>query len=365
MKKIVVVGYGNMGAKYSKLIYNNEINNLSLYGILARNKEKQKIIKELMPNIKIYNDDIELFNDYKNYDGIIITTPHKNHIEFIKKAQELKLNILCEKPLGVTSYECKDVLKENNEVNGLILNWRKREAYIKLKEILNNNVMGKIHNILWEIFWYRPLSYHKSASWRSTFEGEGGGLLINQSQHPLAMYIYLFGMPKKVFSNIKYGKYNDIEVDDEVTSLFEHDNDITSTFISSTGDSPGTNKLSINFDFGKIELIDDKKLIIYKNKESIEYVSKNEKNPFYKIPYDIEEINIIKKNDEYIEVLNNFSNALENKEKIDSTFKDGYNTIMLTNAIYLSDFKKRWIDIPINDIEFYNELENIKKYGIK
>ncbi len=366
MKKIVVIGYGNMGAKYSKIIYNNEIKDLSLYGILARNPIAQEKIKNLMPDVIIYNNEDELFNDHKSYDAIIITTPHKEHVRVIKKAQELKLNILCEKPLGVTSYECKEILKDNNEVNGLILNWRKRDIFIKLKSLLEKKVLGDIHNILWEAsIWFRPLSYHKRAAWRSTFKGEGGGLLINQSQHPLAMYIYLFGMPNEVLSRIRYGKYNDIEVDDEVTLLFNHDNGITGTFISSTGDSPGSNRIVINCDLGKIEVIDGKIIKLYKNERSIKEVADNELDPFYKIPYITEALEINQGLNEYNRVLINFSNALNNIEKIDSTFKDGYNTIMLTNAAYLSDFKKSWVKLPIDDKEFYDRLEEIKINGLK
>ncbi len=70
--------------------------------------------------------------------------------------------------------------------------------------------------------YFRTEFYHASGTWRSSWAGEGGGLLINQGQHILDLWQYLFGMPESVFAEIPFGKYNHFDVDDEATIVMRY-----------------------------------------------------------------------------------------------------------------------------------------------
>lgn len=358
LKKAVIVGYGNMGGKYAAKIHNGEINGLSLYGILCRNLPGQQVIRENMPGVVIFPDEESMFSESGKFDALIITTPHKEHVRVVKKAQQAGLHILCEKPLGITAKECSTVSgREKETVNAMVFNWRAREIYRRVHEYINSGKLGRLYQAVWIAnFWYRPAYYHKACAWRSSWSGEGGGLLINQSQHLLDMWNWLFGQPCEVSAQIGYGLYSDIQVDDRVSLFFRHENGMWGTFVSSSGDSPGTNRLEIHGELGKLVAEDNRYLTFYQNEVSTEQVSKSSQEMYPKIPFTQERREIEQREDEYRIILQNFADAMEGRAEPLATLSDGLKAIENTNAAYLSDWQHRAIAIPCGEEEYYRAL---------
>ena len=100
--------------------------------------------------------------------------------------------------------------------------------------------------------WFRSAAYYASGGWRATWSGEGGGVLLNQCPHNLDLYQWLFGMPVRMRAFCGFGKYHDIEVEDAVTAYMEHPNGATGVFITTTGEAPGTDRLEIAGDRGRV-----------------------------------------------------------------------------------------------------------------
>ncbi|MCM1254109.1 MAG: Gfo/Idh/MocA family oxidoreductase [Clostridium sp.] len=359
MKKTVIVGYGNMGSKYAARIYNGEIRDLSLYGIVCRNAPGQQKIRESMPEVAIFPDEDSMFAECEKFDALIITTPHKEHVRVVKKAQQAGLHVLCEKPLGVTAKECREVTADMAaSVCATIFNWRARDIYREVHDYLADGKLGRLHQVVWTAnFWYRPECYHKASAWRSSWQGEGGGLLINQSQHLLDMWNWLFGQPCEVSAQIGYGQYNNIQVDDKVSLFFKHENGMWGTFISSTGDAPGTNRLEIHGEMGKLIVEDNKYISLYQNEASTVQVSKTSQDMYEKIPFREKKWEVEQKKDEYTVILQNFADAVEGREEPLATFLDGCKAIENTNAAYLSDWQHSAVTIPCNDEKYCQELE--------
>ena len=351
-----------MGGKYAAQIYNKEIKGLSLYGILCRNKPGQQAIRETMPEVIIFPDEESMFADSEMFDALIITTPHKEHVRVVKKAQEAGLHILCEKPLGITAKECETLSYHTaGTVNAMVFNWRAREIYRQVHEYINSGKLGKLYQAVWIAnFWYRPAYYHKASAWRSSWSGEGGGLLINQSQHLLDMWNWLFGQPCEVSAQIGYGLYSDIEVDDRVSLFFRHENGMWGTFISSSGDSPGTNRLEVHGELGKLVVEDNQYLTFYKNEVSTEEVSKTSQEMYPKIPYAQEHREIKQTENEYHVILQNFADAMEGSAEPIATLTDGKKALENTNAAYLSDWQNKVLSIPCEEEMYYQELEKRK-----
>lgn len=359
MKKAVIIGYGNMGSKYAARIYRGEIKDLSLYGIVCRNATGQQQIRESMSEVVIYPDMENMFDDYAEFDAIIITTPHKEHVKAVRRAKELGLHVLCEKPLGITAKECNG-LSDNpaDPVCAMIFNWRARDVYRQVHDVLESGKLGRLHQAVWIAnFWYRPEYYHRACAWRSSWKGEGGGLLINQSQHLLDMWNWLFGQPCEVLARIGYGSYSDIRVDDKVTLFFRHEDGMWGTFLSTSGDSPGTNRLEIHGEMGKLVVEDNCRITIFQNEESTASVSKSSKEMFPKIPYKEKSWEVKQERDEYAVILQNFTDAMEGREQPFATLSDGLRALEITNAAYLSDWKGSAMKIPCDEDAYCLELE--------
>lgn len=361
MKKTVIVGYGNMGSQYADRIYAGEIKGLALYGILCRNRQGQERIRRRMPQVQVFGDEESMFAQKAHFDALIITTPHKEHIRVVEHAQKEGLSILCEKPFGVTAQECAPVAgmtRSADRVCAMMFNWRAREVYRQAHDLLQEGRLGALHQVVWTAnFWYRPAWYHYASQWRSSWNGEGGGLLINQSQHLLDMWNWLFGQPVRVRAKMGYGCYSHILVDDKVSLFFLHDNGMWGNFITSSGDSPGSNRLEIHGELGKLVVEADRYITIWENEVSTSFVSQNAKELNPVIPYSVQSWEVKQEKNEYTVVLQNFADALEGRERPLADFDDGLRALENANAAYLSDWQNREVEIPCDSALYVRELE--------
>ncbi len=365
MKKIRfgIVGVGNQGTYYANSLFAaGEIENGVVSAICDISDVKIAAIKE-----KLKDDSIVYFHDYKEMvqsgicDAVLVETPHYSHTEIVKYCLENGMPVICEKPAGVYTKE----VREMNELAakcdtkfGMMFNQRTNCVYRKMREIIAEGGIGNLQRINWIITnWYRTQNYYDNGSWRATWDGEGGGVLINQSPHQIDLIQWVVGqMPKTVRGFCQYGKWHDIEVEDEVTAFFTYENGATGVFITTTGEAPGTNRLEISGTKGKL-LCENDKLVWYKNETDAQEHSYSADNGFALPKLEIIEVETDGKNPQHVGIINNFANTLLGLEELFVDGKDGFNGVELMNAIELSGWKNgEEITLPVNEDEYLAEL---------
>lgn len=364
MIRFGIAGFGIMGKKYAEILSNGAVNNACVSAVCSRTVRKAEEIKAIDKNISIFNNTKDMFES-GCIDAVIITVPHYLHVKIAVEAMSYNINVLCEKPAGVFTKEIKFMNQKAHESKvsfGMIFNQRTNHLYRKLKEIIDSNEMGNMRRLVWIVNdWYRTDSYFNSSPWRATWNGEGGGVLINQSVHNLDLMQWLVGMPDRVRAFCHEGFWHDIETEDDVTAYFEFKNGATGTFITSTGEYPGTNRLEISFDGGKL-LCENNKIIKFKNKIYLKEFDKINNDTFGKPECTSEEIETDGENSQYIGVLENFAESVLNGKKLIADGSEGLNSIELVNAMYLSSWLDKTIELPIDDDIYLQELN--KKRGI-
>lgn len=275
--------------------------------------------------------------------------------------------VLCDKPAAADIGEALAMQKaasESGRIYGMIFHQRLYPKYIRIKQMIDNGELGDIKRVcLINSRYLRTSYYHKSGSWRSSFAGEGGGALINQGQHILDMYQYLFGMPQKLFAAIPFGKYNDFIVDDEATIVMEYDNGKTGTFILSTGEACHEERLEIIGTKARI-LLEDDTLTITKHRDVCEYIKNEEVNSRQNMTFAEETIQFEKASEPYAQLFENFANAVLKGDESYLTVKgsEGINSLMLCASAYYSACKGIKVELPLEASD-YKELmdELIKK----
>ncbi len=367
MKKIIrygIVGIGGMGTNHANLFLDNKIRNGRLVAICDTNDSFEKNF----PHIPFYKEIDNFFN--KNLiDVAIIATPHQSHINLGKKALKNNINIIIEKPLAITKMQCNEFIEFSKKYDskfGVMLNQRTNPAYIKLKKMITNGDLGKIHRYQWTITdWFRTNYYYNISNWRATWKGEGGGVLMNQSIHQLDLCQWLFGMPNSIITDMRLGHFHNIEVEDEVTSIMKHKDGLKGIFSTTTGETPGVNRLEIASDFG---------LVVYENncltwkkltESSTSYI-KNSKTLFDKPPIETLQFKFPNEEHQHIEhqqILQNFTNFLLGKDELYVPGNEGVNSVELINAMILSGLEKKEITLPINEKEYENKLKQM--IGVK
>lgn len=361
--KMGIIGYGNMGKSHTKNIMDGLIPNMELGAVCDIDENKLKGVKNLYPDVPVFTDVEEMYKSGL-IDSVLIATPHIDHPKYAIMGFEYGLNVLTEKPAGVYTKQVKEMNEaaaKSGKVFGIMYNQRTNPVYQRIKKLVEDGELGNIKRITWIITaWYRPQAYHDSSKWRSTWKDEGGGALINQNPHQLDLWQWMFGMPDKIYSKVSYGKYYDIEVEDEVVALFNYDNGTIGQYITSTGETPGTNRLEIACDMGKLIVEGRETLLFERNVISERKHNEINRTPFGTPEYWKCEIPIENApGEQHLGILKNFANAVLNGEKLLAPGEEGINGLTISNAIHMSSWTGEEIKISeLDEDKFYNILQN-------
>jgi predicted dehydrogenase len=259
--RIGVIGCGGMARGGHMKVF-PEVSRLKFTAAADLSQENLKATLDSHPNVKTFTNADELL-DSGLVDAIFIGTPHYFHPQYALAAMKRGLHVMTEKPVAVTAKaaaEVNEVAKKHPKLKyGVMHQMRTVPKFRKAREIITSGQLGEIRRVQWTITtWFRSQAYYDSGSWRATWAGEGGGVLLNQCPHNLDLFQWMFGMPVSLSAKCAFGKCHDIEVEDDVTAVMEFKNGATGVFITSTGEAPGTNRLEITGERGKLVYEDDK-----------------------------------------------------------------------------------------------------------
>lgn len=357
MVKIGVVGLGPIGALHVDNLMEGKISGAELKCIC----EQRPVDDPKYGGIKIYKDIDDMLSD-GGMDAVIISTPSFTHYPLAVKSLKAGFHTLVEKPMALCTadgIEIEEAAKKAGKKCAIMLNQRTTPLYARIKELVKSGEVGEINRISWTMSnWYRPNIYFTSSPWRGTWKGEAGGALINQSIHNIDIWAWAFGMPKSLRAWCKYGKYHDIEVEDEVVCRMELENGSNATFITSTGEYPGANNLTIAGDKAFLVAENDKlKIVRYKDGSLRSYT--NGTKYMFGSPDIIETVEEFDgKGPQHVGVVQNFVDAIEARAELDYDISQGRLSLELANAMLMSSWLNEDISLPIDDEKYKLMLED-------
>lgn len=356
-----IIGVGNMGSAHLRSFYQGKVKNGTVTAVADTNRDRLKAVKtEFGDNYIFYGSGNELI-DNSDVDAVIVATPHYLHPELIIRALKKGKHALSEKPAGVYTKQVKEANEaaaKSDKLYTVMFNQRTNPLYLKMRDAVLSGIVGTIKRINWIITdWYRSQSYYDSGSWRATWAGEGGGVLFNQCPHQLDLLQWVTGiMPRKVRAFCRFGQWHNIEVEDDVTAYLEYENGATGVFVTSTADTPGTNRFEILGTKGKL-VCENNALKIYKlNRDEREF-NANYKGGFGEPGFTFEEILPGGENPQHAGILNNFANAILGKEPLFVKGEEGLKGVVLMDAMLLSAWQDRVVELPFDDDEYLAELK--------
>lgn len=359
--KIGIIGYGNMGSGHTNNLMGGKVPNMELVAICDIAEARRKAFSEKYPDIPVFENAEDMYKSGL-CDTVLIAVPHYDHPPLAIKGFEYGLNVITEKPAGVYTKQVKEMnaaAAKSDKLFGIMYNQRTNPVYQKLRQMIKDGQLGHIKRITWIITgWYRSQAYHDSSTWRSTWKTEGGGALINQNPHQLDLWQWMFGMPDRIYAKASFGKYYDIEVEDDVMAYFEYDNGTTGEYITSTGEAPGTNRLEVACDMGKI-VIENNQMIFNRN-----VISEREHNKINNIPFAQPECwkceipADFSGGEQHVGILKNFANAVLNGKELLAPGEEGVLGLTISNSIHLSAWTGETVDVKnFPDDKFYELLQ--------
>lgn len=360
--RTALIGTGVMGRKYAQMIADGQARPLALAAVVCRRAEAQQWAQETLPQtVRVCADARELFAHADEFDALLVVTPHKSHPELVQRAFALGKHVLCDKPSAGSigpALEMNAAAARHPELQfAMMFHQRMYRKYRRLKRLLDTGALGEVQRVLVENSrYFRTWAYHQSSSWRSSWTGEGGGALLNQGQHLLDIFQWLFGMPQSVYALIPYGKYNDFLVDDEATLLMEYPGRRTACFVLSTGEGTRQERLEIVGTRGSALLEGDVLTLHTYSPDTGTYRRTAGCTERQKLTETVTREDFGPQEEPYPAMLQNFGRAILCGEPLAAPGAEGVNALSLTDAAYLSAWLGEKVRLPLDAERFEQEL---------
>ncbi len=361
MNKIrtAVIGIGNMGTAHATCLFEGRIDGMELAAVCDISASRREECTKRFPGVPQFEDWKELLSSGL-VDAVIVAVPHPMHALIATAVLEAGLHVLTEKPMDVSVSKARKLIEaaeKSDRVFAIMFNQRTNPLFRRAREIVRSGELGELKRSVWIITnWYRSQHYYDSGDWRATWSGEGGGVLLNQAPHNLDLWQWICGMPTEVTAFCDVAKYHNIEVEDDATIFVRYANGATGTFITTTGEYPGTNRLEIAGDKGKL-VLEGGVLKWWKLGQSEKQVRFESDRNSPHIPMEVLEITTDEKETAHAGILQNFANAILKGETLISPGPDGICELTISNAAYLSQWKGNVpIPVPFDEAEFDVEL---------
>jgi predicted dehydrogenase len=351
--RLGVIGLGNIARQHIENLQTGKVEDCVLTAICSR--QSTALASEW--NVPHFSDYKALI-DSGTVDAVLVATPTFTHFETGAYALRAGLHVMMEKPIGLSTREGEELLalQQPGQVFALMLNQRADPLFIAMRDRITSGALGEITRTHWTMTnWFRPEVYFQVSDWRATWRGEGGGLLLNQCIHNLDIFQWLCGMPVSVQAFCQFGRYHDIEVEDEATAYFHYSNGATGVFVGSTGEAPGVNRFDVIGDRGALSF-DGKMLLLSKNEPGTRDFSRDTREMFGMPATDVCDITPDRSINQHAAVMSNFVGAILRGEVLIAPAAAGLDSLALANSMLLSTWEERVVSLPMNTAHYQRAL---------
>lgn len=353
--RLGIIGFGGMGQHHARNLVEGKIARCEL--VAACDAVPANLAK--FPQVRGFPTPEALFAA-KCVDAVLIATPHFSHTTIGIASLEAGLHVLVEKPISVHRADAERLIaahKNPRQVFAAMFNQRTDPYYQSIRRLVQSGELGAVRRVQWTITnWFRTEAYYGSGGWRATWAGEGGGVLLNQCPHNLDLYQWIFGMPRKVTGFCTFGRYHNIEVEDDVTAYFEYDNGTHATFITSTGEAPGTNRLEIAAEYGRVVYENDR-ISYTRNAVPMGEFSRTSPEAFGRPTTTEVAVPADGHGGQHNEVLQNFVDAVLDGKPLVAPAAEGIHSVELANSILLSAWTRQPVELPLNGAAYEKALQ--------
>ena len=358
--RIGIIGMGNMGRFHANDLLDGKVPRGELAAVGSTSPHKLEEYKE--KGVQIFGSGEEMIASGA-LDALLIATPHYQHTSLGVAALEAGLHIMVEKPISAHKADAERLIAaaaaRPDKVFGAMFQLRVEPRYQKIRELVQGGELGDLVRVLWIMTdWFRSEAYFQSGGWRATWKGEGGGVLLNQCLHQLDAMQWIAGMPSKVRSHVGIGRWHDIEVEDDVTCYMEFANGASGAFITSSGETPGSNRFEIAGTKGRLILENDT-LTLTRNEVPSDEWCKTSKIGFQKPETTVEEIPIPGADAAHATLMTNYVNAILDGEALIAPGVEGLGSVELANVMVYSGLLNESVDLPMDGAAWEAKLNEL------
>jgi predicted dehydrogenase len=356
--RLGVIGLGNIGRFHASCLLEGNVGRAELTAVCSRRPQPLPD----HPAVRVFPEPASLLASGL-VDAVVIATPHPQHTAEGIAAFQAGVHVMMEKPIAAHKADAERLIAAHRQhpqlVFAAMFQFRTEPHYRKIRELIQQGDLGRIVRVNWiNTDWFRTDAYYASSPWRATWQGEGGGVLINQCLHNLDMLQWLCGMPKRLRGFCRFGRYHPIEVEDDATAWIEWADGASGVFIGSTGEAPGTNRLEITGTHGRL-VLEQGRLTLDRNEIDMTEFCRTTQDGFGKPAAQSVEIPCQSATDPHAAVLQNFVDAILDGTPLLAPGAEGLHSLELANAIVFSSLLDRPLDLPLDGAAWQQRLQEL------
>ena len=360
-----VIGVGVMGSIHCDQIGNSASRNFSMTALADIDVGKAKKFGEKY-KVPHFDNGFDLI-DSGLCDAVIIAVPHYWHAPLAIYAARKGLHVMSEKPLASSISDARLMVAEckKRKVSlGVMLHHRARADMKVVKKLIDGGKIGEVFRAqLICSNWFRTQAYYDSGAWRGTWDGEGGGVLINQGPHHFDLFQWLTGMPKSVMGLISTRAHK-IEVEDCGNFLMDYGNGRVGYVYTTTAEEPGYEQFMFCGDKGTIIVEDDKIKLGLLGVPVSKHIfgSRNASAGGAEQSIKWTEVKVPKRKEGHLEINAGFARHLITGKPFEyATGAEALNELELSNAMHIAGYKKRTVQLPVDGAEMDRLLAKLER----
>lgn len=286
-------------------------------------------------------------------DAILVATPHYFHPPIAVEAMRRGIHVISEKPMAVRVSGADAMIKEaqtSGVTFAVMFQQRALPVHQAAKRLVDEGRLGPLYRTLLLDSHFRSQAYYDSASWRATWKGEGGGVLLNQAPHGMDLFTWLGGMPSRVTALVNTRQHK-IEVEDEAAALLEYPDGAVGYLLETVNEVPTGMRLELCGEYGKL-VIDDNGLRFWEVKPGVRAFSDSTEHMWGRPEAAEIEVPLEERETGHAAIVRNVARAILYGEKLISPGAEALASLELADAMLLSGHKGQSVDIPLDRAEY-------------
>lgn len=358
--RVGIIGMGNIGKHHAGYLLEGKVSRARLTAVCSTSPGK--LADYATKGVKVFGDGLELIRSGA-VDAVVVATPHYQHAALGIDSLEAGLHLMVEKPIAAHKADGERLIaahaKNPRAVFSCMFQLRVEPRYEKVRALIRGGDLGTIVRVNWvNTDWFRSEAYYAGNAWRGTWKDDGGGVLLNQCLHNLDVLQWLCGMPARVRGFCEFGRFHQIEVEDNVTAYLEWSNGATGTFVSSTGEAPGVNRFEIVGTRGTL-IMEHGKLTFTRNAADMIEFSKTARQGFVKPDAQTEEVPFDNAAAPHTTLMQNFVNAILGGEPLIAPGADGLHSVEMANVMVFSSLLGQTVTLPMDGAAWEKRLNQL------
>ncbi|MDR6724402.1 putative dehydrogenase [Paenibacillus amylolyticus] len=356
--RTAIIGTGKVGHFHAKAFA--KLKDSEFTAVCGRNLERTQAFADQY-GVKAY-DNIEEMIIREKIDVVSICTPHPNHAESAVIAANLGVHILIEKPLSSSLEDADAILDAAAKAGVQVGTVSQRRFYLpcmRIKEAIDQGKIGKPVLGTVNMYGWRDQAYYESDPWRGSWDGEGGGVLVNQAPHQIDLLLWYMGEVEEVYGQWANLNHPYIEVDDTAVAVIKFKNGGLGNIVVSNSQNPAL--------YGKVHIHGNNGATVGVQTDGgamfiagMSEITEPPVNDVWTVPGEEHRLEEWKQSDSdffnqadslyhyHQEQIEDFLNAVSNGNKPIIDGLDGRRTVEIFTAIYRSTQENRPIKFPLN-----------------